>query len=70
MHSVTRFDIKDKLASRYVRPFDIIEKVDDVTYCLNLPAQLGHVHNVFYMSVLKKYTLDLSHGLPYTNIPL
>ena len=39
-----------------------------VAYHLNLPAQLGHVHNVFHVSMLKKYTLDSSHVIQYVNV--
>ena len=31
---------------------------------------MGHAHNVFHMSMLKKYTWDSSHILPYAEIPL
>ena len=31
---------------------------------------MGHVHNVFHISMLKKYIPDPSHILPYAEIPL
>ena len=37
MHGVSRFDIKGKLAPRYVGPFEIVEKIVEVAYHLNLP---------------------------------
>ena len=70
MRGVTRFGIKGKLAPRYVGPFEIVEKIGEVAYRLNLSLQLGHVHDVFYVSMLKNYTSDPSHVLPYTGIPL
>ena len=70
MCGVTRFGIKGKLAPRYVRPFMIIERIDDVAYRLNLLPQLSHVHDVFHASILKKYTPDPSHILPCAEIPL
>ena len=70
MCGVTQFGIKGKLAHRYVGPFKIVEKIGEVAYRLNLPPQLGHVHDVFHASMLKKYTSDHSHVLPYTNIVL
>ena len=70
MRGVTRFGIKGKLASRYVGPFMIVERIGDVAYHLDLPPQLSHVHDVFHVSMLKKYTLDPSHILPYAEIPL
>ena len=51
-------------------PFEITEKVSDVTYRLRLPPDLGHVHYVFHVSMLKNYTHDPSHILPYVEIPL
>ena len=70
MHGVTRFSIKGKLAPTYVGSFEITEKVSDVAYYLELWPQLGHVHDVFHVSMLKKYTCGLSHVLPYAEIPL
>ena len=70
MHGVTRFVIKGKLAPRYMKPFEITERFGDVAYRLRLPPQLGHVHDVFHVSMLKKYTHDLSHVLPYVEILL
>ncbi|KAL5838964.1 hypothetical protein ACOSQ4_011572 [Xanthoceras sorbifolium] len=70
MRGVTRFGVKGKLAPRYIGPFEIIERVGQVAYRLNLPAQLGHVHNVFHVSMLRKYTADPSHIVPHSEIPL
>ncbi|XP_060972315.1 transcription elongation factor TFIIS-like [Cannabis sativa] len=69
-HGVTRFGVKGKLASRYVGPFEVIERIGEVTYRLNLPAWLAHVHNMLHMSMLRKYTPNLSHVIEYEAIPL
>ncbi|KAJ0614246.1 putative nucleotidyltransferase, Ribonuclease H [Helianthus annuus] len=45
---VVRFGKRGKLNPRYVGPFEIIEKIGKVAYKLNLPAELGVVHNVFH----------------------
>ena len=37
MRGVIRFGIKGKLAPRYVGLFEIVEKIDEVDYRLNLP---------------------------------
>ncbi|PON34549.1 hypothetical protein PanWU01x14_343350, partial [Parasponia andersonii] len=58
---VTRFRVKGKIAPRYIGLFEITERIGPVAYRLNLPAQLDHVHNVFHVLMLKKYTPDLSH---------
>ncbi|XP_060962121.1 uncharacterized protein LOC133032258 [Cannabis sativa] len=70
MRGVTRFGVKGKLAPRCIGPFEVIERIGEVAYRLNLPGQLGHVHNVFHVSMLRKYTLDPSHVIEYEAIPL
>lgn len=70
MQSVMKLGIKGKLAPRYIGPFEVIERIGEVAYCLNLLPPLGFVHNVFHVSMFKKYTSNSSHILPYTEIPL
>nr|GEU32675.1 putative reverse transcriptase domain-containing protein [Tanacetum cinerariifolium] len=42
---VVRFRKKGKLVSRFVRPFEIIERIDPVAYRLRLPKELNGVHD-------------------------
>ncbi|GJV98876.1 putative reverse transcriptase domain-containing protein [Tanacetum coccineum] len=51
---VVRFRKKGKLAPRFVRPFEIIEKVGPVVYRLDLLEELNGVHDTFHVSNLKK----------------
>nr|GEX23802.1 putative reverse transcriptase domain-containing protein [Tanacetum cinerariifolium] len=60
---VVRFEKKEKLAPRFVRPFEIIEKVGLVAYRLDFPEGLNGVHDTFHVSNLKKYLADRT--LPY-----
>nr|GEW95484.1 retrotransposon protein, putative, Ty3-gypsy subclass [Tanacetum cinerariifolium] len=55
---VVRFGKKGKLAPRFVRPFEIIEKVGIVAYRLDLPKELNGVHDTFHMSNLKNCLAD------------
>ncbi|GJS72992.1 putative reverse transcriptase domain-containing protein [Tanacetum coccineum] len=55
---VVRFGKKGKLAPRFVRPFEIIEKVGHVAYRLDLLEELNGVHDTFHVSNLKKCLAD------------
>ena len=61
-------DKKEKLASSYIGPFKILERIGIVTYRLDLPSNLTQVHPVFYILMLRKYILDLSHVLQPHNV--
>jgi hypothetical protein len=54
MRSVKRFNMKGKLAPRYVGPFKIIARRGEVAYQIELPENLSGVHDVFHVSQLKK----------------
>ena len=50
MRSVRRFNMKVKLAPRYIGPFKILERRGEVAYQLELPESLSGVHDVFHVS--------------------
>ena len=54
MRSVRRFNMKGKLALRYIGPFKILERRGEVASQLELPESLSGVHDVFHVSQLKK----------------
>ena len=58
---VMRFRRNDKLSPRFIGPFEVIEKVGPVAYRLALPTELEKFHNVFYVSMLRRYRSDPSH---------
>jgi len=58
---VRRFNLRGKLSPRYIGPYEIIEKLNPVTYRLDLLIELKHVHNIFHISQLRKYVPDLNH---------
>jgi hypothetical protein len=57
---VIRFGMKDKLVPRYIGPYKIIERIGTVAYQIILPPHLDRIHNVFYVSMLRKADLDLA----------
>ena len=58
---VVRFGKWGKLSSRYIGPFEILERVCTFVYRLALPPSLSGVHEVFHVSMLWKYTPDPVH---------
>ena len=58
---VVRFGKRGKLSPRFIRPFEVLERVGAVAYQLALPSSLSGVHEVFHVSMLRKYTLDPAH---------
>ncbi|GJX33908.1 putative reverse transcriptase domain-containing protein, partial [Tanacetum coccineum] len=57
-----------KLAPRFVKPFEIIEKVGPVAYRLDLPEELNGVHDTFHVSNLKKCLADRTLKVPLDEI--
>nr|GEW43868.1 putative reverse transcriptase domain-containing protein [Tanacetum cinerariifolium] len=55
---VVRFGKKEKLAPRFVRPFEIIKKVAPVAYRLDLLEELNGFYDMFHVSDLKKCLAD------------
>ncbi|KAL5562372.1 hypothetical protein UlMin_032119 [Ulmus minor] len=67
---VIRFGKRGKLNPRFIGPYEVIERVGKVAYRLALPPNLASVHNVFHVSMLKKYVPDTSHVLEQEPIEL
>ena len=65
---VIKFGKRGKLLLRYIGPFGILERVGTVAYRLALPPSLSGVHEVFHVSMLWKYTLDLAHIVDWGGI--
>ena len=65
MKGVLRFEKKWKLSPRFVGSFEILERIDVVAYRLALPPSLSAFHNVFHVSMLRKYVADPSHVMDY-----
>ncbi|GKF16392.1 putative nucleotidyltransferase, ribonuclease H [Tanacetum coccineum] len=62
---VRRFGIKGKLSPRFIGPFEILDRIGEVSYRLALPPQLSHVHNVFHVSLLRGYKYHPLHVVSY-----
>ncbi|KAI5339223.1 hypothetical protein L3X38_018495 [Prunus dulcis] len=67
---VMRFGKRGKLSPRYIGPYEITERIGSVAYRLALPAELSRVHDVFHVSMLRKYMPDPSHILEHQPVEL
>nr|GEW32576.1 putative reverse transcriptase domain-containing protein [Tanacetum cinerariifolium] len=61
---VVRFGKRGKLNPRYVGHFNVLERVGNVAYKLNLPEELSRVHNTFRVSNLKNCHADEPLDVP------
>ena len=58
---VVRFGKRGKLSPRFIGPFEILERISTVVYRLALSPSMSGVHEVFHVSMLRKYTPDPAH---------
>ncbi|KAL0395414.1 UNVERIFIED_CONTAM: Transposon Tf2-11 polyprotein [Sesamum latifolium] len=58
---ILRFGKKGKLSPRYIGPYEILERVGPLAYRLALPVELSQIHDVFHISMLRRYRSDPSH---------
>ena len=67
---VHRFGIKGKLSPRFIGPFEILDRVGEVSYRLAFPWVLSHVHNVFHVSTLRGYNYSPLQVVQVVQYPL
>jgi hypothetical protein len=81
-----RFQVKGKLAPRYIGPFRVLARRGEVSYQLELPPELSEVHDVFHVSLLWKClevlekpnffknidhrSVDINKDLTYREVPI
>ena len=65
---VVRFDKRGKLSLRFIGPLEILERIGTVAYRLALPPSMSGVHEVFHVSMLRKYTPDPAHMVDWGQI--
>ena len=63
-----RFGKHGKILPRFIGPFEILERVGIVAYWLDLPPSMSSVHEVFHVSMLRRYTLDPTHVVDWGEI--
>ena len=70
MKGVFRFGKRGKLNPRYVGPFENLKRVGPLAYRLALSPELANVHDVFHISMLRKYVSDPTHVLVQPTIEI
>ena len=65
---VVRFGKRGKISPRFTGPFEILERIGTVAYRLALPPSMSCVHEVFHVSMLRKYTPDPAHVVDWGHI--
>jgi hypothetical protein len=81
MRGVMRFGKKGKLSPRFIGPFEITQKVGKLAYRIALTPDLIRTHDVFHVSMLRKYItnleviveyepLGIQEGLTYVEEPI
>ncbi|MCO5575827.1 hypothetical protein L7F22_029632 [Adiantum nelumboides] len=52
-----------KLGMRYYGPFQVYDKISDVTYMLKLPEGCWKIHNAFHVSLLRPFVGDVPEDI-------
>ena len=65
---VVRFSKRGKLSPRFIGLLEIFERVVTVAYQLALSLSLLSVHEVFHVSMLRRYTSDPAHAVDWGEI--
>ena len=70
MKGVMRFGKRGKLSPRYIGPFEVLKRVEEVAYELALPPRLSGVHPVFHVLMLKRYHGDGNYIIRWDSVLL
>ena len=62
------FGQKGKLSPRFIGPYEILKRVGPMAYRLALPSKSAKLHDVFHVSMLRRYRSDELHILPVQEI--
>ena len=65
---VVRFGKRGKLSPRFIGSFEILERIGTVAYRLALPPSMSGFHEVFHVSMFRKYTPDPAHVVDWGQI--
>ncbi|KAA3466359.1 DNA/RNA polymerase superfamily protein [Gossypium australe] len=67
---VLKFGRKGKLSPHFIGSYEIIETIGPVAYRLALPSKLEKIHDVFDVSMLRRYRSDPSYVIVPTEVEI
>ncbi|KAA3487505.1 DNA/RNA polymerases superfamily protein [Gossypium australe] len=67
---VLRFGLKGKLSPHFIGSYEITERIGLVAYRLALPPELEKIHDVFHVSMLRRYRSDPSYVIAPTEVEI
>jgi hypothetical protein len=70
MRGVMWFRKKGKLSPRFVGPFEITQRMGRLAYRIALPPNLVGTHDVFHMSMLRKYITNPDVNVEYEQLEI
>ena len=56
------------MSLRFIGSYEVLERIGPVAYRLALPPKLAKLHNVFHVSMLRRYRSDESHILQVQDV--
>ena len=65
---LVKFGKRGKLSPRFIRPFEVLERIGTIAYRLALPPSMSDVHEVFHVSILRKYIPGPAHVVDWGQI--
>ncbi|XP_039146794.1 uncharacterized protein LOC120284036 [Dioscorea cayenensis subsp. rotundata] len=66
----SRRSLEFQLSPRFIGPFEILERIGEVAYRLALSHSLSRVHDVFHVSILKKFIPNPNHMIQFFDFEL
>ncbi|KAA3465600.1 reverse transcriptase [Gossypium australe] len=68
--NIPSFGRKRKLSLRFIGLYEVIERIGPVAYRLVLQSELDKIHNVFHVSMLRRYRSNPSHVIKPSEIEI
>ncbi|KAK5795286.1 hypothetical protein PVK06_036546 [Gossypium arboreum] len=65
---ILRFGKKGKLSLQFIGPYRVLKRVGPVAYQLELPPELDRIHDLFHVSMLRRYRSDPAYVVPVAEI--